>query len=69
MKLYKIIANNTTEANRMAVGLVEASQWFEVTPLPYDEYEFVVKAENWRLAVELKTATPAEKEDSDGNDG
>lgn len=36
-------------AQVVTLALIEASQWFRVTPLPFDKYEIAVKAENKHL--------------------
>ena len=33
-------------AGQVACGLIFHAQWFQVTPLPDDEWEFTVKEEN-----------------------
>jgi hypothetical protein len=43
IRAYRILGDD--EAAEHAVRLVYRSQWFECTPLPDDEYEFVVKDE------------------------
>ena len=46
----------SAEAARTAIlFLLEHSQWFEVTPLPDDEYEVAVKEENEQFLDNMAT--------------
>lgn len=43
----------TDRACRVAKHLIHKSQWFELMPMPYDQYAIIVKAENDGLLREL----------------
>ncbi len=45
MKRKRAVVTGTEIANALAVTLISRSKWFEFTPLPDDEYEFIVKDE------------------------
>jgi hypothetical protein len=56
MPCDRVAAHCSAEyAPYVAVMLIRRSQWFEVTPLPDDVYEFAVKAENAALLRQLVT--------------
>lgn len=45
MKTEHFIAQHLEDARVVIGNLIELSCWFEVTPLPFDKYEIVTKAE------------------------
>lgn len=45
MTTKKIVVNGTLRAMSVAERLVYKSKWFTCTPLPDDDFEFVVKDE------------------------
>lgn len=45
MKTRTIVLNYEHNALRFARELIQASKWFTLTPLPDDQWEFVVKNE------------------------
>jgi len=49
MKTFTIVIQSEAKAKKVAELLITRSQWFAVTPLPDDEYEFEVRAENESL--------------------
>ncbi len=56
MCLMSKFVTGSARAVFTASRLIAASLWFEVTPLPDNEYEFKVKSENYWLLKELVVA-------------
>ncbi len=72
MKTHSMSIIGELRAGSLCLALVRNSQWFEVTPLPFDHWEFKVKEENAGLLQQLLTAVydanplmPGEGEETD----
>lgn len=61
MRKFQASVEGESRAKFVAARIVEASQWFEFTPLPAGKYEFVVKTENGGMLREhIQAAYDAE---------
>lgn len=49
--IKRIVLTSEETIRRVTAGLITASAWFEVTPLPDDEWEVAVKDEPHYLRV------------------
>ena len=45
MKVYEFFINSTERVRQCVLWLVDQGMWFEVMPLPYDEYKVSIRAE------------------------
>ncbi|MDD1011086.1 hypothetical protein M5G27_26805 [Pseudomonas shahriarae] len=61
---FKMVTG-TEAATALAARLVEESAFFQVTPLPDDEYEFAVKIDRESLLVDPVDSPVGEFEDAD----
>ena len=61
METHESIAHNEDAARTLIAALVSASAWFEVTPLPDDEWRIRTKAEA-HLTHLAETLTPGGSE-------
>lgn len=55
LRVYTVTVTGESLAAKVAARIVLASQWFAMTPMPDEDYEFTVKLENGSFLHELIT--------------
>lgn len=53
MSLSEFIITGENETTTVVSGLIKRSQWFEVTPLPHNQWLVAVKVENRDMLADL----------------